>query len=150
MQVRWQTVVEIDRPVEEVWEFVNDIFQMPRLRGSALAFRQSSPGPIQLGTTFRGRATILGFEVGLFGTVTHWDPPRVSVASVVGGGARTGWVKESLEATPSGTRLTRSMELELKPLASLGWLLFSALMKRRWTVASQNIKRILESAAVAD
>jgi class 3 adenylate cyclase len=144
MRARWQTVVDIDRPTLVVWDFVNDIFQIPRLRGSTLAFRQSPPGPIQIGTTFKGRATILGFEVGLTGTVTGWDPPRESVASLAGGGVRTGWVKESLEATPSGTRLTRSMELELKPLASLGWLLFGRLLTRRWTVASQNIKRILE------
>lgn len=150
MQVRWQTVVDIDRPIEVVFQFVNDVFNMPRLRGSTLSVRQANAGPVQLGTKFRSRVVILGYEVGITSEVTAWEPPHLAVATLVGGGVKSGSVTESLQETNQGTRLTRSMELDLKPLATAGWIIFGGLMRRRWTNASQNIKKLLENQPTAD
>ena len=36
-----EMTVEINRPIDEVWAFMSDPFNMPRLRGSTLGLRQS-------------------------------------------------------------------------------------------------------------
>lgn len=74
--MRYEMRVTIRRPIEEVWAFMADLFNMPRLRGVTLAIRQTSPGPIGLGSTVQSRAAILGFETGWSGAITEWDPPH--------------------------------------------------------------------------
>ncbi len=144
--MHWETVVEIDRPIEQVWHFVNEVFNTPRLRGSILVVHVRPPGPLRLGSTYQGRGVILGYEIGVRGEVTGWDPPREVVGSIAGSGIRSGWIRESLEPTPRGTRLTREMELELNSLLRIVWLLFGRLLSRRWDGASQNIKHLIEAA----
>jgi len=137
--------VEISRPIDEVWAFMNDPFNMPRLGGSTLALRQTSPGPVGLGATYQGRATILGLETRINGTITEWDPPNTSAGLLSGGPARSGFYRETYESIPGGTRLVRSMSLELGPAMRLVWLLFGWLLRRRWDAATRNIKELLEA-----
>jgi carbon monoxide dehydrogenase subunit G len=132
--------VEIKRPIAEVWDFMSDPFNMPRLRGSTLGMRQTSPGPVGLGSTYQGRVMILGFESRISGAITEWDPPRTSVSQISGGPVRSALIRETFETTPDGTRLSRSMSFELGPAMTLVWLAFGWLLRRRWDAATRNIK----------
>ena len=110
--MRYEMTVLIERPIEVVWEFVADVFNVPRLRGQALIFRQTSPGPIGVGTTYEGRVMILGFEARIGGVVTEWDPPRASTATASARPVRFFGVRETLVATAGGTTLTRVIDIE--------------------------------------
>ena len=140
-----EMTVEINRPIDEVWAFMSDPFNMPRLRGSTLGLRQSSPGLVGLGSTFQGRVAILGFETRINGAITEWDPPHISAGTLTGGPVRSGYYRETFESIPRGTKLVRSMTLELGPALNLVWLLFGWLLRRRWDAATQNIKSTLEA-----
>ena len=143
--MRYEFTIDIDRPVEQVWDFMNDVFNMPRLRGQSVTYRQTSPGPVGVGTTFEGIAMILGFETRVLGRVTEWDPPRATTSTAVARPVRHMTLRETYEPTETGTRLVRTIDLELQPIVRLLWPLVRPLVLRRWETASRNIKALLEA-----
>jgi carbon monoxide dehydrogenase subunit G len=44
--MRTHESIAIDRPPDEVWAFLTDFFNSPRVRPGALALRRTSPGPL--------------------------------------------------------------------------------------------------------
>ena len=143
--MRYQFAIDIDRPVETVWEFSNDFFNAPRLGGQAIVFRQTSPGGPGLGATYEGRMMILGFETRVHGSFTEWEPLRAMTASMSARPLKWARLRETYEPTPTGTRMVRAMELDLRfPLNILAPILMPFVI-RRWQHANASIKRILES-----
>jgi class 3 adenylate cyclase len=144
-----ETII-VDRPIDEVWTFLNDIFNPPRLRGSALGARQTSPGPMRAGTTFVMNAMILGFETRLEGAITDWDPPRLAAGSLAGRPFRAFVLREELESTAQGTRVVRSVDMELRPAFKLVWPFVAPLIRRSYRRANRNIKTLIEASPRAD
>jgi len=143
--MRYEMRVFIHRPIEEVWAFLADLFNTPRLRGMTLAARQTSPGPIGLGATVEVHALVLGFETGWSGAITEWDPPDAMTVSVTKSRARSGFVRQTLEASPDGTKVTRTIELELGLPMKLVWIFGGPFLKRRWDASTRNLKRLVEN-----
>lgn len=79
--MRTETTVVVNRPIEEVWAFLMDPFNLPRVGGSWLGARWTSPGPPGLGSTYQGRVAILGFETRISGAIAEWDPPHSAALS---------------------------------------------------------------------
>ena len=104
--MRYAMTVEIDRPIEEVWAWMGDIFNAPRLRGMSLGGRQTSKGPIGVGSTYEFRAMVLGFETVIVGEVTEWDPPHASTATASGRPVKSFRLRETFERIPTGTGLS--------------------------------------------
>lgn len=69
-----QSVV-INRPVEEVFAFVSDLENDPPWT-AAEEIRQTSQGPIRIGTTFRQCDRFLGRRLNLTLEVTGFEPNR--------------------------------------------------------------------------
>ena len=144
--MRYVMTVEIERPIEEVWAWMGDMFNTPRLRGMALGARQTSSGPIGVGSTYEMRAIILGFETVVVGEVTEWDPPHASSATAAGRPVKSFKLRETLEPTSTGTRVVRDLEFELPLALRLLWPAIGPLVLRRWRTATDNIKRLIESS----
>jgi uncharacterized protein YndB with AHSA1/START domain len=71
----FQNTVTIQRPVEDVFAFLADFENVPRWNKAILRTRKTSPGPVEVGTTYRQVRTVPstseeGFEV------TGFEPPR--------------------------------------------------------------------------
>jgi uncharacterized protein YndB with AHSA1/START domain len=142
--MRIETSVVVDRPIDAVWAFLTEPFNMPRLGGSWLGTRLTSPGPIGLGTTFEGRLTILGFETRIGGTITGWEPPHAVAISVIGAGG-SGSISGTLESTATGTKVVRTVEIEPRPAFKLPWWIALPFMRRRQHASDQRLKRLLEA-----
>ncbi len=143
--MRHVITVVIDRPIAEVWTFSNDVFNAPRLGGLSLAFRQTSKGPMELGSTFEGRVMILGFETRMTGAITEWDPPHASTATFVARPLRSASIRETLETVDEATRFTRAIEFELRPAFRLLWPLLGRFVVGRMDTSVARMKRMLES-----
>lgn len=142
--MRHETSVVVNRPVDEVWAFMTDPFNVPRLGGGTLALRQTSPGPMGLGSTLQGRRVILGLETRMSGAITEWDPPRtVTISFVAAGGSRS--FRGALEPTLDGTKVVRVIEFEPQPILKLLWPIVGPFFRREWDAATQNFKRLLEA-----
>jgi len=144
--MRLELSVVVDRPFDEVVAWAADFpFQLPRLGGGTLSLRQTSPGPLGLGSTFVSRMVILGFEVQISGSITEWDWPHGALFSFRGAGTRSGSIRVTLEATPGGTKVVRIGEIEPRPAYKLLWWIAWPFMKRRSEAGNRNLKRLLEA-----
>ena len=145
--MRYEMRILIRRPIEEVWAFMADLFNLPRLRGMTLVARQTSPGPIGLGATVQVRSSIVGVETAWSGEITEWNPPHAMALSVVTGpGLRSGLVRQTFEAAADGTNVSRTIDLEMAPLAKLGWIFVGPFVKRRWDASTRNLKKLIEAS----
>ena len=104
MTVRFESRVAVNRPIDEVWAFLTDPFNRPRVRSGWLGAFQTSPGPMGVGSTFRGRVGILGGEKSIVCEVTQWGPPRRFAPSFSDGGMGLGYLRAASEATADGTK----------------------------------------------
>jgi len=142
--MRRETSVVVNRPIDEVWAFLADPFNLPRVTGF-LALRQTSPGPPGLGSTYRARGMILGFEVQISGAITEWDPPHTMAISVMGAGFRSGSLRLALEPAAAGTKVVRLSELEPRSTHKLLYWIAWPFIARRSRATDRNLKRLLEA-----
>jgi carbon monoxide dehydrogenase subunit G len=143
--MRIHVSIAINRPPDEVWAFLTELFNSPRVRPGALALRRTSPGPLGSGSVLQGRMVILGFETMFTMTVTEFDPPRSAVATLA---ARTGRgvIRTMLEPTPEGTRVDRTTDFEPNPALRLMSPVIGFLLRRQDRAATRNWKRLIEAA----
>src|SRR5258706_2143510 len=120
MSIHWESSVVGDRPNDDVWAFLTDFFNAPRLIGGGmLGLRQTSPGPLGVGSTLQGRNVLLGFETRLNHTITEFDPPHVFADQMEARPFRSLLQRGTLEAIGDKTRLTVTTDFELRPAMKL-------------------------------
>ena len=141
--MRTHESIAINRPPNEVWAFLTDFFNSPRVRPGALALRRTSPGPLGRGSVLQGRMMILGFETRFTMTVTEFDPPRSAVVKLAARPGR-GVIRTTLEPTPDGTRVDRTTEFELHPAFIVMSPILGFILRRQDHAASRNWKRLIE------
>jgi ligand-binding SRPBCC domain-containing protein len=142
----FEHTVVIDRPIDEVWTFLTDWFNTPRMGGyAALGLRQTSPGPMGVGSTLQGRNVILGFETRLNHTITEWDPPHTIADTMEGRPFRSLSQRGTLEAIGDGTRLVVSTEFELRPALRLLWPFLGPFVRRKMRAGVLGLQRLLEA-----
>jgi carbon monoxide dehydrogenase subunit G len=135
--------VVINRPPDEVWAFLTDFFNSPRVRPGTLVLRRSSPGLLGMGSVLQGRMMILGFETRFAMTVTEWDPPRSAVVTLAARPGR-GVIRTTLEPTSEGTTVDRTTDFELHPAFILMSPILGFILRRQDRAASRNWKRLIE------
>jgi hypothetical protein len=143
MPYRWENQIVIRRPIDEVWAIFADLFNTPRLPGGSMALRQTSPGPMGLGSVLEGRRLFLGFETRIRQEIVDWDPPRLFGAMIV---TRAFSARErfTLEAGPAGTICTDVVEITLpRPMKLIGPLI-EPFLRRQRTAQFRRVKAILE------
>jgi len=137
--------IVIDRPIEEVWAYLTDWFKAPRISGSGIiGLRQTSPGPLAVGSTLQGRRVILGFETRNTFVVTEWDPPRVMTSTAKGRPFRSLVSRVTLEPTATGTRLASVTDFELQPAMKLIWPIMEPFVRRRLRASGALAKALIE------
>jgi len=149
MAIHWQNSVVIDRPADEIWAVFLDLFSAPTLPGSSMSVRQTSAGPMGLGTVMVARRVILGFETRLTERVTEWDPPHALTVKMEGRPFRSMVERVTLESVPGGTRLDETLDMELTPALRLLWPLIGPTQRRQRAQNIRDLKTKLESEASA-
>ena len=145
--MRYESSVVIDRPIDEVWAFIFEPFNIPHWGGGRLAFRVKSPGALGLGSSLEQRVVFFGFESVLRTVVTEWDPPNTMTHSTRHAGRliRSASAGLTLEATAAGTRVTRVFKLEPRGILKLVLPIVSPFVRRRGDAQTRNLKRLLEA-----
>ena len=138
----------INRPVEDVWRFITDFPNSSKWLSYQGGLKQTSEGPLGVGTTLQISARFLRRHVEYNVRVMDFEPNRKFAAEFTNGiGKRFGaTVSNILEPVENGkTRLTQVNEAELKGL----WKLLQPLLVRSGRKDGEEevarIKRILET-----
>ena len=143
--MRLETSVVINRPIDEVWAFLSDPFNMPRWRGSRLAVRMTSPGPMGVDSTVQHRIVLFGLETQITHTVTEWDPPHAFAWALRFPGMHSTSERLTLEATVDGTKVVRVHEGEPRLILRLLAPIAGPVTRRLVDPQNQNLKRLLEA-----
>jgi hypothetical protein len=144
--MRFEDFVIIDRSPEEVWAFYTDWFNAPRIRGGdMLGLRQTSPGPMGIGSTLQGRRVILGFEARILFLINEWDPPRTMASSISGRALRSGSSRTTLEEVGDRTRFSGWLELDLRPAWKVLLPIVGPILRRSRRTSYASLKRLIES-----
>ena len=142
-----ESQITIRRPVDDVWAFMIDLFNAPRVRGMTLATRKVSPGPLGLNSVADNRTVVLGFETHFLFTVIEWDPPHSLAMSLSGPLIRSARGRVELRATSDGTRQVTTFDLEPSVAGILLWPLVGPLARRNLARSDRKQKALLEASS---
>ena len=148
-RVQLETI--IDRPAEEVFDFVTDARNEPRYNPRILSAEKTTPGPVGRGTHFvlvskaMGQRTAVEYEI-----TTYERPRRITSRTIRGLPLMDVESTETFEPVRGGTRMRWSWEVKGRGAAGrLMTLVLARMLGRRLDTAFANIKRILEGEASA-
>ncbi len=110
--MRVERSVVIGKPVDEVFAFLTDVDKLPLWVSEMVATRRTSDGPLAVGSTWHGVATIMGRPVESGHLVTAFEPDR-RYAYQTTTSPLPGKLDYRFEAIPEGTRV--SVVAEVKP-----------------------------------
>jgi len=137
--------VMIDRPIEQVWNFISDYSNYPKIDPDILEFKQTSAGPPAVGSTYEanrkreGKASfrVVGYDPGRKLSVEATSPRTME-------GSRESLM---IERIGGKTKLTHTWDLRLHGFYRLmGPFVARSVRKIAGTQVS-NVKHILESEA---
>lgn len=149
MTIDYEHSVEIDRPVEVVYDFVSDVSNAPRWMPWADETRVlegPNPSGIAEGQRRLLKQTDFGMQSETVIEATDVVPGvRYAFRTVEGPVDFRGSYR--FESVQGATRLTRSYRVELGGLARLAEPVVARRMKRRWAADLDRIRAILEAEA---
>lgn len=147
--IRIAQSVIINRPVDEVWNFVSRIENSTRWSRGVLEARQTSEGPLGVGSTLETVVHAFGRRRTASYLVTEYEPNSVFAFRATSG-AITSQARFSVEPAGTGTRLTGSGEVDaVGPYKLLAPILVRT-VKRHSEDDLANVKRILEASVAAN
>jgi carbon monoxide dehydrogenase subunit G len=144
--IKMEQSIIINRPVEEVWKFMSNIENATKWDRGVLEAKQTSEGPIGVGSTLQTRRQMLGRQrIGKY-QVLEFVPNRILVlqGSL---GRSTAQIRYTFEPLEGGTRLTGTLEAELRGWLKLMTPIFIPMMERDGREDMANVKRIMEAPA---
>lgn len=136
-------VVDIERPVEDVFAYLADFENVPSWNYAIAETKKTSDGPVGVGTTYRQVRALPNRSEESF-EVTVYEPHRsLGLSGTLGPFAAE--LEYHLEPLERGTRLTN--EVELRPRGVLGMVGRLAGSRVKEAVADNlaELKRILET-----
>jgi len=139
--------IHIDRPADEVFDFVAEAENNPRWRSYVVETTWLDAGPMRVGRRGRQVSRVLGRPMAVIAEIVEWDPPRHVAWQAVQGFA-TIRTDCSVEPEGDGCRLTIRAKGELngRLLRFLGPLAV-AVAKRQASSDMARLKAALERRA---
>lgn len=147
---RFQREIMVNRPVEEVFDFVTDARNEPRYNPAILSAEKITSGSIVSGTHFILRSKAIGKRTAVEYEITSYERPRRMRSRTIRGlPFMDVQSTESFEPVGGSTRMR--WEWEVKGRGVLGRLMVPVLARmlgQRMQRAFTNIKRVLEGEVV--
>jgi carbon monoxide dehydrogenase subunit G len=140
--------VTVDRPVAEVWDFLSNFENTTRWSRGVLEARQTSHGPLGVGSTLQTVVKAFGRRRTADYLVTEYEPNH-GFAFEVTSGPMTTRARYSVEPAGAGTRLTASGETHATGLSKLLAPILIRTVRRHSEDDLANLKRILEGSVAA-
>ena len=135
----FENTVMIGRPIEEVFGFLSDLENVPRWNYAIAETRKVSQGPVDVGTIYQQVRSVPRRSEERF-EVTAYNPPRqLEIRGQLGPFPSNHYY--ALDATPEGTRVTNTVELELR---GPGRLLGRVAVPRVRDAVAANLRKLKE------
>jgi uncharacterized protein YndB with AHSA1/START domain len=140
--------IVIRRPVEEVFAYVSDPKHAPEWQSALLEVRQTTAGPLGVGTQFIGVRKFLGRKIESSAEIVAYEPETsVTYKSDAGPMPMTWWYR--FEPVSEGVSVTCEMEMRPGALFGLAEPIIAGGVKRELVASFGDLKDLLENRAVA-
>jgi uncharacterized protein YndB with AHSA1/START domain len=135
--------IVIDRPLEEVFDFVADERNEPRYNSQMTRAEKISPGPIGVGTQFHSVMTGLGGTADMTIEFTVFErPKRIAETTHLSNMDIRGELL--FERVPRGTRMTWTWDIQPRGLLMLMGPLIRLMGERQERTIWTGLKQVLE------
>lgn len=146
--VRIEGDIVINRPVDEVFDFVADERNEPQYNPRMLRAEKISPGPVGLGTRFRAEISTIGRPAEMTIENTGYERPRrlessTRLSTMDIDGALT------FEPVPGGTRMQWAWEVRPRGVLRLMAPLVARMGRRQERTIWTSLKRVLGARGAA-
>jgi carbon monoxide dehydrogenase subunit G len=142
--ITWENSIFINRPQQEVWDFVSNIANAIHWESGTEFAEWTSEEPHGVGSTARGVSKILGRKMEFPIVVTAWDPPNeLGRKSVSGPIQAESTVK--LEPGEGGTQLSVRYQGEAGGFFKIAEGLLRRQLEKQTTANYNALKLLLEA-----
>jgi uncharacterized membrane protein len=138
--------VVIERPVEQVWEYVHDPSNDTVWQSSLVESKELTQGSMDVGTRIAETRRFLGKRFDVSYEVTEFEPYQRSAIRTIGGPIPTSGMY-ALEPANGGTRLTASMETDAHGFFKLAEPVFARMARRELEANLGLLKDVLEAGS---
>lgn len=135
----FENTVMIARSIEDVFGFLSDLENIPKWNYAIVETRKVSEGPVGVGTTYHQVRSVPSRSEERLEITTYSPPRQLEIRGQLGPFAsRLFYV---LAVTPDGTRLTNTVEVELR---GPGRLLGRVAVPRVREAVAANLRKLKE------
>jgi len=143
--MRVEESIEINRPLQEVFDYVSDVGNYPEWMAHALEVLKDSEGPPQQNDRFTVAIKSVGRRFETPYERTSYEAYRQYTDRAVGGPIPNQRWECTFQEVPGGTRLTRAVDAELGSLLKLLEPLQKRAVERQLRKDLQTLKEVLEA-----
>ena len=142
--IKSEISVVINRPVEEVFAFANDLESDPQWMAAVSERKKTSEGPVGVGTTFRDKGTLLGQKVENNYEVTEYELNAKLGIKTVSGSIQIE-ATSTCEPVEGGTRFTMAGDAEVAGLFKFAEPIVASMMRRQLEADLAKLKELMEA-----
>ena len=140
--MQFTNAVTIRRSPGEVFAYLSAFENIPRWNYAIAETRQTSAGPVGVGTTYSQRRTVPRPSEEAFEVIEFVPDTRIAVRGDLG--PLDGTLTYYLEAVPDGTRLTNDADLRARGLLGIAAPLATGRIREAVEANLNELKRVLE------
>jgi uncharacterized protein YndB with AHSA1/START domain len=141
---RIEESIEIKRPVEQVFGYTTDAKSWPRWQSIIVEADQTSPGPVAVGTTFRGTSRMMGRTMPWTAKATEFEANR-KYGKNIDSGPMTIDQHNTYLSVEGGTKFTILYDMKVGGFLKLMSPVLAGSMRRELKKSLGNLKRVLEA-----
>jgi uncharacterized membrane protein len=144
--IKIENSVQINRPVEEVFTFVTNIENLTLWAGPVTEAKQTSEGPIGVGTTQIQSAQFLGRQMETTQEVTEYELNK-KLSTKSASGPLPLEIHYTFEPIGEGTKITIEANLDAGGFFKLAEPVVGRMLNRQTASDVQTLKELLEAQA---
>ncbi|MDD1655126.1 MAG: SRPBCC family protein [Methanomicrobiales archaeon] len=140
---RIEESVDIKRPVEQIFTYTTDAKHWPKWNSVIVESEQTSPGPVGVGTTFRGTSRLMGRSMPWTAKVTEFEANR-GYGKKIDSGAVIIEQHNTYHPMEGGTRFTILYDMKVGGFLKILTPLMASSMRKELKKSLGNLKGVLE------
>jgi hypothetical protein len=141
---RIEESVEINSPVDKAFAFTTDARNWNKWQSIIPEAKQTSPGPVGVGTCFQGTCLLMGRSMKWTAIATEYDPNRKFGKNITSGSV---FIEQhnTYQPTEGGIRFTLIYDMKVDGLLRLLSPLMVRSMQKELKKSLRNLKQVLEA-----
>ena len=140
---RIEESVDIKRPVEQIFTYTTDAKHWPKWNSVIVESEQTSPGPVGVGTTFRGTSRLMGRSMPWTAKVTEFEANR-GYGKKIDSGAVMIEQHNTYQPIKAGTRFTIHYDMTVSGFLKLLSPMLVSSMRKELKKSLGTLKSVME------